>query len=173
MLGWYHNTGTINYLLPSFFPCFLPFLPPSFFPCFLTFITPLFLSYFLHSFHSSCIPFLPPSFLHTFLPSSLLFLPVLTDIIHRFWLKVPERLGEENRFRLQMEREEEEPTLLGFLGRRSLYYCTEVQRGRFPLFHCHLKTETDPVPKMLWDFSQRCWTVSKISAMPVTIMKII
>jgi hypothetical protein len=30
-----------------------------------------------------------------------------------------------------------------------------------PLFHCHLKMETDPVAKMLWIFSQRRWTVSK------------
>jgi len=33
----------------------------------------------------------------------------MTDIIQRFRLKVPERLGEENSHRLQVEREDEEP----------------------------------------------------------------
>jgi hypothetical protein len=59
------------------------------------------------------------------------------------------------------------------LGRPSLYYWTKIQGDRFHLLHCHLKTETDPVPKMLRVFSRRWWTVSKISVMPDTIMTIV
>jgi hypothetical protein len=55
----------------------------------------------------------------------------MKDIIRSFRLKVPERLGEENRLRLQVEREGREPTLLDLLGRRSLYYWTNSKEAGF------------------------------------------
>lgn len=48
----------------------------------------------------------------------------MKGIIQRFRLKVPERLGEENRLRVQVESEDEEHILLGLLGRSSLCYWT-------------------------------------------------
>jgi hypothetical protein len=80
---------------------------------------------FLPSFHPS---FLHQSFFPPFLPP-IIVLQVMTDIIRSFRLKVLERLGEETRLRLQVEREGREPTMLDLLGRHSLYYCTNSKEA--------------------------------------------
>jgi len=78
----------------------------------------------------------------------------MMDIIQSFRLKVPERLGQENRLRLQVEREDEETTA-GFVAKTQYLLLDESPKRQVPPLSLPPKTETDPVPKMLSIFSQR------------------